>query len=224
MKLDRQVWRTLVSSVRLGKDTYRVIRPARPMAHAPLYESRHGAQLTVDKTAAKELAIAWWLAARSPRSLVYLPLRSSEASCGEGYGGPKLDLVLLHHSLQFPVSQWKSVRARLKNSAPQTIKPPTNTFPTFEPQAHREWSHQGYRDHLRWDITADTLFLVGSRHAYELEGGQLRELAEDCPAHLAESPGAHCCAEVNIGRMKLSYPDGRSPWADLHVECCDSHW
>jgi hypothetical protein len=93
-------WRTLVSVVRLRGDSHRVVRPARPITHASLYERRFGAQLSVNKAATVDLAFAWWLAARSPRSLIYLPLRSSRSSCGAEYGGRRLDLVLLHHSLQ----------------------------------------------------------------------------------------------------------------------------
>lgn len=58
MRLDGREWRTLVSVVRLGGDSYRVIRPARPIAHASLHEGRLGAQLSVDKAATVDLAFA----------------------------------------------------------------------------------------------------------------------------------------------------------------------
>ncbi|WP_158844023.1 hypothetical protein [Saccharothrix deserti] len=223
MRLEGREWRTLVSTVRLGGNDYRVIRPARPIAHASLYEGRLGAQLSVDKAATVDLAFAWWLAARSPRSLVHLPLRSSDSSCGECHGDRKLDLVLLHHSLGFPVSRWRQVRARLSTPVPHKVKLPPRAFPTFDREAHARWTHRDFRDHLRWDIAADTLFLVGSRHAYELEGNQVRALAEECPADLATFPDRHCCAEIGMGRPRTP-PDRRNPYADLHVECCNRHW
>lgn len=222
MKLAGREWRTLVSAVRLGSDSYRVIRPARPIAHASLYEGRLGAQLSVDKAATVDLAVAWWLAARSPRSLVYLPLRSSRSTCGEEYGGRKLDLVLLHHSLRFPASRWKDVRARLSPSAPHKVELPAEPVRPVGREQHAESAHQGFRDRLRWTIAADTLFVVGSRRAYELQGDAVRALAEDCPAHLAETPDTHCCAEIALGRY--GERDGRDPYAELHVECCNRHW
>ncbi|MGW6931943.1 hypothetical protein ACWGE0_17950 [Lentzea sp. NPDC054927] len=67
MKLEGERWRTLVSTVRLGRDEYRVVRPAQPLAHAPTYLCGRGVQVVVDKAAAKELAMAWAFAMRSPR-------------------------------------------------------------------------------------------------------------------------------------------------------------
>jgi hypothetical protein len=224
MRLAGREWRTLVSAVRVGVDGYRVIRPARPIPHASLVEGRLGAQLSVDKAATVDLAFAWWLAARSARSLVYLPLRSSPSSCAEGYGDRRLDLVLLHHSLQFPVSRWKQVRARLSPAAPHTVTLPPRPFRSFDREDHLRRHHREFRDHLRWAVAADTLFLVGSRRAYDLQGDDIRGLAEDCPAHLAASPDTHCCAEIELGRFSAPFPDRRNPLAQLHVECCNRHW
>ena len=102
MKLAGQRWRTLVSTVALGGKSYRVLRPAFPKAHAPLYDGagRGAAQIVVDKAAAFEIACAWWLAARSPNSLIHLPLRHATGECGSWSEGPPSDLVLMHHSMQ----------------------------------------------------------------------------------------------------------------------------
>ena len=77
VRLSEQTWPALISNVRLGRDEYRVVRPARAVEHAMLYEGRLGAQLSVDKRASVVLAMAWGLAARSPHSLIYLPLRTA---------------------------------------------------------------------------------------------------------------------------------------------------
>lgn len=224
MRLAGREWRTLVSAVRLGGDSYRVIRPSRPIAHASLHEASHSPQMSVDKAATADLASAWWLASRSPRSLVYLPLRSSPSRCGEEYGGRRLDLVLLHHSLRFPVSRWKQVRAGLSPAATHKVTLPPEAFRPVGREEHERSFHREFRDHLRWSIAADTLFVVGSRRAYELRGEQLRALAEDCPAHLATSPDTHCCAEIGLGRCRTSNGDARNPFIGLHVECCNRHW
>ena len=85
-------WRTLVSRVRLGGDEYRVVRPAQPPLHAPMYHTRIGGHMAT----AVDLACAWWLAARSRRSIVYLALRESLATCppvvrGTAHRPPALD-------------------------------------------------------------------------------------------------------------------------------------
>jgi hypothetical protein len=213
----------LVSAVRLDGGSYRVIRPARPIAHASLCDSRFGPQLSVDTAATVDLAFAWWLAARSPRSLVYLPLRSTRSSCGEDYGDRELDLVLLHHSLQFPVSRWKRVREHLSHPASHTVTLPTTPFRTFDSDEHRRRHHREFRDHLRWTIAVDTLFLIGSRRAYELQGDDVRALAEDYPAHLATSPDRHYCVEIPLGRYNTSLRDLRDPPSQLHIEYRDRH-
>ncbi|NNH75241.1 hypothetical protein HLB23_36235 [Nocardia uniformis] len=215
MRLQGQRWRTLVSTVRLGRNEYRVVRPARPIGHAPLHEGYHGAQITVDKAAALTLGMAWSLAARSPHTIVYLPLRHNGVGCNIYGSGkePPLDLVLLRHSLRFPVSRWKELRAKLGSGRPHTVTcrglpQAADLGAVFAARYHRE-----FKDILRHDITADTLFLVGSRTAFEVEGYALRELVEECPQHMHERPDAHCCAEISV--------DGLPQW--LHVEYCRVH-
>ncbi|MFJ6675070.1 hypothetical protein ACIQMJ_28540 [Actinosynnema sp. NPDC091369] len=99
---------------------------------------------------------------------------------------------------------------------------PPAPFRPVEPEEHAQSAHREFRDRLRWTIAADTLFVVGSRRAYELRAHAVRAPAEDCPAHLAASPGTHCCAEIGMGRHGKR--DGRGPYAELHVECCNRHW
>jgi len=126
-----------------------VIRPAKPIAHAPLHEGCHGVPLTVDKAAALTPAMAWELAARSPRTMVYLPLRHNDRRCiPRGDGDERLlDLVLLHHSLGFPASRWKEVRAKLGAGRPRAVVGrglPTRTGVRAE--HHRElWRERGIR-------------------------------------------------------------------------------
>lgn len=208
----------LISRVHLGRDEYRVIRPARNVGHAVLHEAWLGAQMCVDEQAAVTLAMAWGLAARSPHSLIYLPLRAARPA-DPVHGRHSLDLVLLHHRLAFPASRWKRVRARLGAGRPHRVTLPPRAFPRRPAADHWRRSYHDFRDHLRWDIAANTLFLIGSREAFELEADPVRALAADCPARLAN--GAHRCAEINLGRM--GYPDRRRPWATLHIECCRHH-
>lgn len=223
MKLGGQRWRTLVSTVTLGGESYRMLRPAFPKAHAPLYDGggRGAVQMVVDKAAAFEIACAWWLAARSPNSLIHLPLRQATDKCGSWIEGRPSDLVLMHHSMQFPVRQWKVLRDRGTSWTPHTVRLPAQPFPTINRSDHdRRW-HDRFHDHLLWETAADTLFVIGSRTAFELASNQVQELAEDCPAHMARTPDAHCCAEIDIGRT-LRY-DHRNPPTRLHITYCEDH-
>ncbi|MEV6639038.1 hypothetical protein [Amycolatopsis sp. NPDC051371] len=203
MRLAGVRWRAEVSTARLDGVGYRVVRPRRPIRTAALAEYRYGADLALDKAAAVDLPVAWWLAARSPHSLIHLPLRS----------GGALDLVLLHHSLGFRVSSWKRLRSRLSPPAVSTVTLPRRPFPVFGRADHERFFHQDFRDHLRYAFAADTLFLIGSRRAYELAAENVRALAEDGPAHLAGE--THVCAEIGLGPWKPHHR--RNPAAMLHV-------
>jgi len=215
-----------VNEVRLGRDTYRVIHPARPIAHGVVYEAGWGVEMYVNKAATVDFALAWWLAARSPRTLVYLPLRSSACDQESCYLGRRLDLVFLHHSLGFPVSRWKEVRARLTPTGVQKVVLPDEPFRAIgREEAMRTW-RPDFKDHLRYDYAADTLFVIGSRQAYELEGGDVAELVDNAPAELAKTPDAHTCAEIELG---LWHGHGaaehrRDAPMRLHVVACNDHW
>ncbi|MFJ9041101.1 hypothetical protein ACIRF8_31595 [Streptomyces sp. NPDC102406] len=67
-----------------------------------------------DQNAARRIGALWTLAASSPRSLIHLPMRGNPVPSRElpEDGARQLDLVLLHHSLQFAPSRWKEVPGR----------------------------------------------------------------------------------------------------------------
>jgi len=223
VRLEDKTWRVEISKVRLGRDEYRVIRPARPIAHAVLFETWHGVELTVDKAATVDLAMAWAVAARSPRSLVYLPVRSSNPNGDHQPDTPRLDLVLAHHSLGFRPSHWKQVRARLGRGLPHKVDFPPRALPTITDEEHVRAKYPRFRDHLHWNVVADTLFVVGSRHAFDLSGEDVRALAEEGPANVARTPDVHCCAEIPLGAPGHWRPSRRRPYAELHVEYCALH-
>lgn len=225
MKLAGMAWRTLTAEVAVGGRKFRVVRPTRPPKHAPLYIGYRSHQMLVDKPSAVDLAAAWWLAARSPRTVVWLPLRQTATSCGSRCYGQRLDLVLMHHSLGLPVAAWKQARAQIRQPRPHTVVLPERPFPDITPADHEESHWWENLDHLRFATAADTLFLIGSRAAFELQANQLRGLVEDCPAHMAAKPGIHCCAEIGLGAPPFGSSDRnrRNAWGELHVEYCADH-
>lgn len=223
MKLAGQNWHATLSHVSLGSETYRVMQPAKTPAHASLHDGYLGWHLSIDKRATLDLAAAWWLAARSRHSLIYLPLRSSPALCGQEYNGRRLDLVLLHHSLAFPVSRWKRVRSGLGKGRPHKVELHADGFRKFSSEEHDQGFHREFRDRLDWRVAADTLFVIGSRPAFERRADGIRRLAEECPAHMHENPQTHCCAEIAVGDW-WCYPARRNAHSVFHVQACNEHW
>jgi hypothetical protein len=216
VQVERVRWRALVDTIRLGPRCYRVVRPTDRLSGASLHETWHGFDMKVDQKAAMHLAMAWGLASRSRHTLVYLPLRRSGGATVVG-AQAEFDLVLLHHSLAFPAARWKHVRRRLAAGTPLRVTLPAGAFERRPLSEHLEYTHRGFHDHLRWNVAAGTLFLVGSRRAFRLEADQIRGLTEDGPGYVAAFPGDHCCAEINIGRVRMGYPDKRRPWSELHI-------
>jgi len=165
-RLAGRKWPVLVSTVRLGQHQYRVVRAADVPRFAGLYEGRLGAQFCLDKRTATMFALAWGLAARSPHTIVYLPLRRAQLPNPQlpdpqlpnpqlpdpHAEGRPLDLVLLHHRLAFPPSRWKQVPARLGTGKPHGVVLPGDAWPSRPVADHRRSWHREFRDHLRWDI------------------------------------------------------------------------
>lgn len=215
--------RVQVHKVRVGGDEIRVIRPASTPARLVVHDDHHWLSMYADRESAAHLVALWSLAARSARSLVHLPIRANPAPDGAvGDGVPvALDLVLLHHSLQFPASSWKRVRARLGRGQPHTATTPDDDLPELADIDFERRGRQGHRDRLGLDVAAHTLFVRGSASAFREHGAALRELVEEAPSHLREYPNAgHLCVEF-----------GRSPWClsqtrrhvpgELHIQYCD---
>jgi hypothetical protein len=78
----------------------------------------------VDRTEGRRIGTLWLLAARSPRSLVYLPMRTAPAAPGIGWEDEQpLDLVLAPSAVQLRPSRWKRLRERLNaGNAPREFR------------------------------------------------------------------------------------------------------
>ncbi|MFB7463232.1 hypothetical protein ACFCZ1_06940 [Streptomyces sp. NPDC056224] len=194
-----------VHRARLGADEFKVIRPARPPRRAALLDGAWYLNAYVDQEAARLVSGLWTLAASSPRSLIHLPLRGSRPDAA-----PRgLDLVLLHHSLQFAPSRWKELRGRLgpgrRRSVDLSVREP-GTGPA-------SLRHADNLDVFRQHLHAETLFVTGSAKVFRETAGVWRRVAEDGPGHVRDgSRHGHCCAQVRGG-------DARA--RDIHVEYTD---
>ncbi|HUQ60504.1 hypothetical protein [Lentzea sp.] len=102
------------------------------------------------------------------------------------------------------------MRAKLQGGRPHTVVcQGFSKEPDYERLRHKE-----NRDLLRGDVVADTVFVVGSRPAFEVEGQASQQLVEECPRHMHEIPGTHCCAEIT---------EDLRHWNRMHVFYCDEH-
>ncbi|RPE36433.1 hypothetical protein [Kitasatospora cineracea] len=145
-----------VHHVRAGARTHRVVQvPQRP-GRLALRDEQHWLTLYADRAGLARLVAAWSLAARSPLSLLHLPLRGRPLPDGPSpapmYPGgyPALDLVLAHHSLQFRPSAWKDLRARLGPGRPQRATTPA--------AHHHDLAHPSPRHKCTDLTTAPTRF------------------------------------------------------------------
>ncbi len=182
-----------IHRARLGPQEFRVIRPAHPPEHAVLLDDGWHLNAYVDEAAARLMAGLWKLAAASPRSLIHLPLR--------GVGTPEagarpLDLVLLHHALQFAPSRWKELRGRLGPGSRRSV-----TVPASEPETGQAAPHHAEnRDLFHQHLHAETLFMTGSAKVFRQTAGVFREVADHGPRHVRDgSPHGHYCARLRSG-------------------------
>ncbi|MCJ0872941.1 hypothetical protein [Streptomyces sp. AP-93] len=180
---------------RLGPSEFKVIRPARPPARAFLSAGAGGwyTDAQVDQQAAQLVAALWSLAATSPRSLVHVPLRRTDPDTGQ----PGLDLVLLHHSLQFAPSRWKELRARLGPGRPQTadLPGPTSCAPGVDPWPERR--HRENRDRFHQHVNAGTLFMTGSAKLFADTAWLFADVAHQGSGYVYAHPDhRHYCATL----------------------------
>ncbi|MFF1495261.1 hypothetical protein [Streptomyces sp. NPDC058304] len=202
---------TTIHTARLGATEFKVIRPARTPARAVLFDDPWYLNGWFDQEAAQITAGLWALAATSPRSLVHLPLRANAAGGTDTAIGTRrpLDLVLLHHSLQFAPSRWKELRGRLGPGRPRTVDLPAPDQDAESGASDRH--HRENRDRFRQDIHSETLFMTGSARTFREAAGQFADLARMGPGQAFNHGGRHCCRSVDCD------PADR----DLHIEYCE---
>ena len=167
-------------------------------------------------------------AASSEGSAIASRTSSSPSLGGSGntcdwFGGAEepLDLALVHHRLQLPVSRWPAIRRQVPRvERPTSVRLPEHPFP----QADHEHQHvQECRDHLTHAVAAGTLFLVGSRTAFELESGAIQAVAEDWPAQIARGKKALRLQE----EITAEAPWSQGLWSQgsgLAICSCDQHY
>ncbi|MEV0092586.1 hypothetical protein [Streptomyces sp. NPDC050738] len=208
-----------VHEVALGAARFKVIRPARPLRHAVLTDRDHYLNASLDAEAAQHIGALWTLAATSPRTLIHIPLRTNQPPPDEleWPGARRLDLVLLHHSLQFAPSRWKEVRARLGQGRPQTVDLP-KAPPASEPEIDYDARHhRENRDLFHQHVHAETLFMTGSAKVFGETARHFLDVAREGPGQAIRHPSSpHYCRQFHWNDGTLG-GDAR----ELHIEYCD---
>lgn len=211
----------VIHQARLGADDFRVVRPARPPARAVLVDNDRYLNAYLDQEAARTVAVLWAFAARSPRSLIHLPLRGNRPPVGDmpDDTGFQVDLVLLHHSLQFAPSRWKRVRGRLGPGRLHTVDLPDAELDGVLTEADCEARHhRENRDLFQQHLHAETLFMTGSAKVFRQTARHFLDVARKGPGHVPVPPGrSHFCTELHSNDGILG--DAR----EIHIEYRD-HW
>ena len=184
---------------------YRIMRTARPL-EGWLVQQHSGWPFfgCLDRPSLRDLTVAWAFAARSPRTITYLPVRSSDsfASLPHGLPVPNLDLVLVHHSLQFSASQWKPVRARLTRGHDETVALSESAYDVSGMGDLTLYKES--RDRLVHRVAADTLILTGSRRAFARELEAMCTLAVSCSSEQSVDSHGNPYAEIVGDLLYLS--------------------
>ncbi|MFG2623967.1 hypothetical protein [Streptomyces sp. NPDC048473] len=208
----------LIHRPRLGPDEFRVIRPSRPLPRAVLIDFDRYLGFYLDQHAARTIGGLWALAARSPRSLIHVPIRTSPSPNLEMpiHEGTRLDLVLLHHSLQFAPSRWKRIRGHLGPGRPQTTDLPGPGHSDVPASDHEARHYKENRDLFRQHLHADTLFMTGSAKVFEETAHRFLDIANQGPGYAPiNRDHQHFCTEFHWNEGVL----GKA--REIHIEYCD---
>jgi hypothetical protein len=151
---------------RLGAREYRVLRPAVPIRGVALRDSSDWyAGLCTESTELVRVAALWHLAAQSRHTVVHIPLRSDQRALAESekrFPGQPLDLVLVHHSLQFPASRWKQLRTRLDRGRPHLADTGVDMHAELEDNSGHDEIVYDRNEVLDLKVHANTLVVTGS--------------------------------------------------------------
>ncbi|MFG1686093.1 hypothetical protein ACGFNP_38435 [Nonomuraea sp. NPDC049269] len=213
---------------RVGGMDFRVIRPAGPLKNGALYKAQDCYEMYADRTDGRRIGTLMLLAARSPRSLIYLPMRTTPTAPGDGVGWgeeKRIDLVLVHRAVQFRPSRWKQLRERL-NWGNSLRELHTARVPARDLSADLGLKTSARRDPKRGNLLhqafyAETLFLTGGTTAFREAAQEIFAISKDGPPHAATEyyvPGA---CNYHVCRCLYDLPDlEEHDWDQFHVEFC----
>ncbi|MFI6285019.1 hypothetical protein ACIBCM_09715 [Streptomyces sp. NPDC051018] len=214
-----------VQRVRLGDEVYRVISPSKPIRHGAFFQSHTSYNLYADRADGRRIGALWLLAARSPRSLVYLPLRAPARK----YGGEwdeetPFDLVLAHREVQFRPSRWKRLRTIMRTgTVPRELRtasvPESDLLPDPGEIDYAAPSRREPRELLHQHVHAETLFLTGGTTAFREAAPHLFAVTKDGPPAAATQLYYSGGCNYHVCRSLYRWADLETHgWEQLHME------
>ncbi|MCX4425984.1 hypothetical protein [Streptomyces mirabilis] len=209
----------IIHHARLGATEFKVIRPAQPLPHAVLIDHDRHLDAYLDADAARQIGGLWVLAATSPRALIHLPMRGNQPPSRElpEDATRQLDLVLLHHSLQFAPARWKEIRGRLGPGRPRTATLPDSGLESDAVVDHEARHYQENRDLFHQHLHAETLFMTGSAKLFRETAQHFLDVARKGPGYVPIHPNyPYFCTELHSNDGILG-DDAR----EIHIEYCD---
>ncbi|AJT67184.3 hypothetical protein T261_5563 [Streptomyces lydicus] len=215
-----------VQRVRLGDTEYRVIRPVSPFKKGALYVRGDSYDLYVDRADGRRIGTLFLLAARSPHSLVYLPMRATAPEPWFGWDADEkpIDLVLAHRAVQFRPSRWKRLRERIAaGSTPRELRTasvPARDLPdlesSYEPPDDPKEAQAAL---LRQHVHAETLLLTGGAPGFREAAREIFAVTKDGPPAAASPRYIHGGCNYHVCRCLYDYPDlTENDWGQIHVE------
>lgn len=168
----------------------RVLTPVRPLIHTYIVELCRGNDFMIfsNQQDLQGLGKLWSVAARSRGSLIYLPTGKNPLTpyLVNDWHGRGLDLVLLHHHLQFPVKKWKVIRSNMKNGKrlsieSESVKADINRYMNLTGQDYERLWNEYPHDRLHVAKRFETLFLMGSSRVFRYMIGSFIDLSRTGP-------------------------------------------
>lgn len=216
-----------VQRVRLGGAEYRVIRPATPMRNGALYKNGSGYDMYVDRADGRRMGALWLLAARSPHSLVHLPIRTTRTAPGTAwYDDQSVDLVLVPRAMQLRPSRWKEIRRQINaGSTPREVRTacvPERDVPDLDAEyVIPDDPKKAERHLLRQHEYAETLLLTSCPEGFREGAREILAVTKDGPPRAAESLYISGACNYHVCRGLYAWADIYDhDWEQLHVEFC----
>lgn len=189
--------RLTVRHARLDGRDFRIIQPRVTPPHATLRDADGSFLLRLDRATAWQFAAFWELAARSPRSIVHLPIRANALAFDSGWQQDMapLDLLLVHHRVQLRPSAWPRIRARLDTGRPHTADLANVSLRDRDEPWDPRLAHRANRDRFVHHVYARTLMLTASTPVFANVVGCFTRVADHPDAH---TPSQAYCSEFDV--------------------------
>ncbi|WML34332.1 hypothetical protein [Clostridium sp. OS1-26] len=115
--------------------------------------------------------------------IMYLPLKrhglTEYLKSSQGERSAK-DLVILHHTIQLKINDWKTIRGLLTKKDIVSIEVEDDIFKNID-EDYRKFNYRSNKDVLDVKNKFETIFLVGSSKVYGSIANDCKELAEGEP-------------------------------------------